>query len=74
MDNRTMINPSITDLEGKVDNRYRLVTVAARRARQLINKQPMLVEDGNYDSPLATAIEEIDSGLIEYDEIEEDQE
>ena len=34
--NNSMINPSIVELLNKVDNRYTLVTVTAKRARQLI--------------------------------------
>ncbi|PKK38669.1 DNA-directed RNA polymerase omega subunit [Clostridiaceae bacterium JG1575] len=71
MEKKTMINPSITDLLEKVDNRYRLVTVTAKRARQLIAKQPMLVEDGDYDKPLTTAIEEVNEGLVHYESTQE---
>lgn len=63
---KTMINPSVTELLEKVDNRYRLVTVTSKRARQLIDKQDMLV-DGNPDKPLLTAIDEVNEGLIEYE-------
>lgn len=69
IEKKTMINPSVTDLLEKVDNRYRLVTVTSRRARQLVEKQEMLEEDGNYDKPLATAINEVDDGLITYEMI-----
>lgn len=67
MEKRTMINPSVTDLQEKIDNRYQLVTVTSKRARQLVTKQPMLIEDGSYDSPLATAIEELNEGYITFD-------
>lgn len=72
MEKKTMINPSVTDLLEKVDNRYRLVTVTSRRARQLVEKQEMLEEDGNYDKPLATAINEVNDGLITYETIKDD--
>lgn len=68
---KTMINPSVTDLLEKVDNRYRLVTVTSRRARQLVEKQEMLEENGNYDKPLATAINEVYDGLITYETIKD---
>lgn len=67
MEKQTMIEPSITELLDKVDNPYRLVTVTARRARQLVNKQEMLLEDGSYDQPLTTAINEVNEGLITFE-------
>ncbi len=67
MEKQTMIEPSITELLDKVDNPYRLVTVTARRARQLVNKQEMLLEDGSYDQPLSTAINEVNEGLITFE-------
>ncbi|MBW8383144.1 MAG: DNA-directed RNA polymerase subunit omega, partial [Youngiibacter sp.] len=39
-----MIEPSVTELLEKVDNRYRLVTVTARRARQILDGSPLLTE------------------------------
>jgi DNA-directed RNA polymerase subunit omega len=38
-----MINPSIVELLTKVDNRYTLVTMTAKRARQLIEGEEPLV-------------------------------
>jgi DNA-directed RNA polymerase subunit omega len=35
--NNSMINPSIVSLLEKVDNRYSLVVVTAKRSRQLID-------------------------------------
>lgn len=67
---KTMINPSVTDLLKKVDNRYRLVTVTSRRARQIIDGHEMLV-DGDKDKPLTTAIDEVDEGKIEYETVKE---
>lgn len=45
-----MVKPTITDLLKKVDNRFGLVIVTARRARQLSNGEKPLtnkVEDSN---------------------------
>ncbi len=64
---KTMINPSIKDLLEKVDNRYRLVTVTSRRARQLVAHQSPLTELGDSDKPLTTAIDEVYEGLITYE-------
>lgn len=67
---KTMINPPVTDLLEKVDNRYRLVTVTARRARQIIDGHEILTK-GNPDKPLTTAIDEVNEGLIEYETVKE---
>lgn len=71
IEKKTMINPSVTDLLEKVDNRYRLVTVTSRRARQLVEKQELLEDGGNYDKPLATAINEVYDGFITYETIKD---
>ena len=55
--NNSMINPSVVDLLKKVEDRYSLVIVTSRRARQII--------DGN--EPLTIAINEVNEGLISYD-------
>lgn len=64
-----MINPPVSDLLKVVDNRYRLVSVTAKRARQIIDHQDLLVEDGNSDKPLTTAIDEVNQGLVTYEEV-----
>ena len=42
--NNSMINPSIVDLLKKVDNRYSLVIVTSKRARQIIEGSEPLVD------------------------------
>jgi DNA-directed RNA polymerase subunit omega len=65
-----MIEPSVTELLEKVDNRYRLVTVAARRARQILDGSPLLTEfDSN--KPLSIAINEVNEGLIHYETLKD---
>ena len=54
--NNSMINPSVVDLLKKVEDRYSLVIVTSRRARQII--------DGS--KPLTIAINEVNEGLISY--------
>lgn len=68
--NNSMINPSIVDLLKKVDNRYTLVTMTAKRARQLIEGNEALV---NVDStkPVTVSINEISQGAITYETIKE---
>jgi DNA-directed RNA polymerase subunit omega len=65
-----MINPSIVSLLEKVDNRYALVVVAAKRARQLIAGEKKLT---NIDSnkPVTVAINEISEGKVIYEKVKE---
>ena len=59
----SMINPSIVDLLKKVDNRYSLVVIASKRARQLIDGEKALV-DIDSTKPVTVAISEIDEDMI----------
>lgn len=68
--NNSMINPSIVDLLGKVNSRYTLVTMTAKRARQLIEGQePLMSIDST--KPVTIAINEINDGLLTYETVKE---
>jgi DNA-directed RNA polymerase subunit omega len=68
--NNSMINPSVTELLKKVDNRYSLVIVTAKRARQLIQgDKPLTHVDTN--KPLTVAINEVYTGAIVYETLKE---
>lgn len=63
-----MIKPSIAELLEKVENRYVLVNVTAKRARMLNEGvQPLTVQTFNKD--VATAINEINEGKVRYRKI-----
>lgn len=68
--NNSMINPSVVDLLEKVHDRYSLVMLTSKRARQIIDGSMPQV---NVDSkkPLTIAINEVDQNAIEYEIIEE---
>ena len=68
-----MIEPPIGELLEKVDCRYTLAVEAAKRARELIDKEPPLI-DTRETNPLVIAIEEINRGLITYSRNEDDEE
>ncbi len=53
--------PTIENLLDKVDCKYTLVIVAARRARQLIKEG-----DVKEKNPITVAVEEINEGLVTY--------
>jgi len=60
-----VIKPSIAELLEKVENRYVLVNVAAKRARMLNEgTQPLTAK--TFDKDVATAINEINEGKIKY--------
>ena len=58
-----LIKPTLESLMTKVDSKYTLVTLAAKRARQLVDKAPALVESKS-NKPVSIALEEIDAGLV----------
>ncbi|MBV7271933.1 DNA-directed RNA polymerase subunit omega [Clostridiaceae bacterium UIB06] len=68
--NNSMIDPSIVDLLKKVDNRYTLVTMTAKRARQLIEGEEPLVRT-NSTKPVTISINEISQGAITYETVRE---
>ena len=69
--NNYMINPSIVDLLTKVDNRYSLVTVTSRRARQIIDGDEALVNVEDAYKPLTTAIHEVNAEKVSYESLVE---
>lgn len=60
-----MIFPAIGSLLKKVDSRYTLVIVTSKRARQLVDGAPKLVNCGSV-KPVTVAIHEIDEDKITY--------
>ncbi len=62
----TMINPSVVDLLKRVEDRYSLVIVTSKRARQLIDGSKQL-ESVDSKKPLTIAINEVNDGLVTYE-------
>ena len=60
-----MLYPSINDLRDKVDSKYTLVILAAKRARDLIDGKMQLVDIG-FSKPVSIATEEIAEDIITY--------
>ena len=58
-----MLHPSMTDLLEKVDNRYLLVNVAAKRAREIAEVAEMN-EVKLSEKPVTLALEDIVSGRV----------
>ncbi|MFD3283517.1 DNA-directed RNA polymerase subunit omega [Alteromonas macleodii] len=66
-----MARVTVEDAVDKIGNRFDLVLVAARRARQIATegKDPMV--DVQNDKPTVTALREIEEGLVTADTLEQ---
>ncbi|MBP2635656.1 MAG: rpoZ 2 [Firmicutes bacterium] len=61
-----MINPSLDSLVKKVDSKYTLVVLAAKRAREIMDGQQPLTESKS-NKPVTIALEEVAQGEITYE-------
>lgn len=61
-----MINPSLDVLVTKVDSKYTLVVLAAKRARELLEGDHSLIESKSHKQ-VTVALQEIASGRISYE-------
>lgn len=62
-----MLYPSINKIRTKADSRYTLVILAAKRARDIIDRMPKLTEE-DVSKPVSIAANEIAEDLITYKE------
>ena len=62
-----MLYPSINEIRKKVDSRYTLVILAAKRSRDIIDGMPKLTE-ADVEKPVSIAANEIAEDLITYRE------
>ena len=64
----SMTNPNILQLLEKADCRYTLAVEVSKRARQLIDGVPPLIDVKDKENmPVSIAIDEVNRGLITYD-------
>ena len=64
----SMTDPSILQLLEKADCRYTLVVEVSKRARQLVDGVPPLIDAKDKENmPVSIAIDEVNRGLIAYD-------
>ncbi|HEX6971844.1 MAG TPA: DNA-directed RNA polymerase subunit omega [Limnochordia bacterium] len=59
-----MNQPALDLLREKVDSRYTLVVAAAKRARQLLDGAPRLIDAGS-DKPVTVAMHELAEDKLE---------
>ena len=62
----SMVNPSTDALMKKIDSRYSLVVLAAKRARQILAKSPIRSTKERSIKDVTNALEEILEGKIRY--------
>jgi DNA-directed RNA polymerase subunit omega len=61
-----MIQPSLDILVRKVDSKYTLVVAAAKRAREIMDGDPPMVEIRS-NKPVTVALQEIADGKLGYE-------
>jgi DNA-directed RNA polymerase subunit omega len=64
--NNSMINPSVVDLVKKAGDRYSVVVITAKRARQIIAGSRPLI-DSDITKPLTIAINELDEEKFKFE-------
>jgi DNA-directed RNA polymerase subunit omega len=60
-----MLEPSVKLMKEKADSRYTLSILAAKRARDIIEGKPVLI-DIDINKPVSVAVSEIAENLITY--------
>lgn len=65
-----MLYPSIDKLMNKIDSKYTLVSVAAKRARQMQQFDDQQIGKTVSTKFVGKALEEIDAGLLQYEKVE----
>lgn len=59
-----MLDPSIDTLQKKVESKYTIVTIAARRARELRVEQNFAIKEPKSATYVGMALEEIADGKL----------
>ncbi|MFD1018118.1 DNA-directed RNA polymerase subunit omega [Thalassobacillus hwangdonensis] len=61
-----MLEPSIDSLQKKIKSKYTLVTLSARRARELQQEGIPMIENPTSHKFVGVALEEIQDGKLDY--------
>ena len=68
----SIVDPSVLDLLKRADSRYTLVVETSKRGREIVSgSQPLI--DASGMKPLKVAVEEINRGLLTYDNPTEEE-
>lgn len=68
-----MLNPSIDSLLTKIDSKYSLVSVAAKRARRLQQEETLYLDKYVSHKPVGKALEEINADKLTYQIVDQDE-
>lgn len=68
-----MARVTVEDAVNKIGNRFDLVLVAARRARQLATEGKDAQVDAGNDKPTVVALREIEKGLVTMETLEREE-
>ncbi len=68
--NNSMINPSIVDLVKIAGDRYSVVVITSKRARQIIDGADTYVKTES-NKPLTIAINEVQDEVVKYEQLKE---
>lgn len=63
-----MLYPSIDSLMKNIDSKYTLVSVSAKRAREIQEKNDCMLEKTVSMKYVGKALEEVSNGLLKYEE------
>lgn len=61
-----MLYPAVDEIKKKVDSKYTLAILTAKRARDIIDGKPVLLDELEERNPVSVAAEEIDEDYITY--------
>ena len=68
----SIVDPNVLELLNHTENRYTLVVEASKRAREIVSgSAPVINAEGM--KPLKAAVEEINRGLLSYEEPAEEE-
>lgn len=68
----SIVEPSVLELLEHAESRYTLVVEASKRGRQIVGGAQAMI-DAKEMKPLKVAVEEINRGLLQYDNPPEDE-
>ena len=69
----SIVDPSVLELLNHAESRYTLVVEASKRGREIVNGAQPMIDDAGM-KPLKIAVEEINRGLLTYDNPAEQEE
>ena len=61
-----MLYPAIDEIKKKTDSKYTLAILTAKRARDIIDGKPVLIDGADTENPVSEAASEIAEDLITY--------